>query len=100
MAMLNPPHPGEILREEFLVPLGLTVTATAQALGVSRKVLSDIVNERAGISSVMAVRLGKAFGNDPALWVRLQGAFDLAQATKATRTSGIKVLYKPAKIAA
>ena len=100
MPMLNPCHPGEILREEFMAPLGLTSTATARALGVGRKSLSGIVHERTSISATMAVRLGKAFGNDPALWLRMRGGFDLAQATKVTRTSGIRVLYKPAKIAA
>lgn len=56
MPMKNPPHPGELVREECLAPLGLTVTAGAAALGVSRKVLSDVVNGRAGISALMAIR--------------------------------------------
>lgn len=100
MPMLNPCHPGEILREEFMAPLGLTIAATARALGVGRKALTSIVHERAGISATMAVRLGKAFGNDPALWVRMQGAFDLAQAKKVARVSDVEVLCRPSKIAA
>ena len=57
MKMHNPPHPGEVLRELCLEPLGLSVTRAAEALGVSRKTLSAIVNERAGISPEMAIRL-------------------------------------------
>ena len=61
MRMHNPPHPGEILRSLCLEPLGLSVTDTAEALGVSRKTLSAILNGRAGISPEMAVRLSIAF---------------------------------------
>lgn len=62
MLMHNPPHPGKVLRQLCLEPLGLTVTQMAEALGVSRKTLSAILNERAGISPEMAVRLSVAFG--------------------------------------
>jgi addiction module HigA family antidote len=96
MPMFNPCHPGEILREEFMRPLGLTVTATARALNVSRKVLSDIVNERAGISPLMAIRLARAFDGDPAFWLRLQNGYDLAQAGAAARKVKVKPLYKAA----
>jgi antitoxin HigA-1 len=78
--MKNPPHPGEIVREECLAPLGLTVTDGARALGVSRQALNNLVNERSGISAEMAIRLEKAFGTSADLWVRLQTAYDLAQA--------------------
>ena len=61
MIMFNPPHPGEILREDYVVPLELTITDLAKALRVSRKNLSEIVNEHTGISPQMAVRLAKAF---------------------------------------
>ena len=61
MLMHNPPHPGEVLRELCLEPLGLTVTAAAEALGVSRKTLSAVLNGKAGISPEMAVRLSIAF---------------------------------------
>lgn len=96
MPMLNPSHPGEILREEFLKPLGLTVTATARALGVSRKVLSDIVNERAGVSPAMAIRLARAFDSDASFWLRLQNGYDLAHAATAARKFRVKPLYKAA----
>ncbi len=78
--MHNPPHPGEILRADYLEPLGLTVTATASALGVTRKTLSAILNERAGISPTMAYRLAKACDTSPELWSNLQMQYDLWQA--------------------
>lgn len=86
MPMKNPPHPGELVREECLAPLGLTVTAGAAALGVSRKVLSDIVNGRAGISALMAIRLSKAFGGTPETWLNMQSAYDLAAARRRARS--------------
>jgi antitoxin HigA-1 len=89
--MHNPPHPGEILAEECLKPLGLSVTAAAQALGVSRKTLSLILNGRAGITAAMALRLAKAFGTSPDLWLRLQVARDLWDARR-TRTARVKRL--------
>lgn len=78
--MKSPPHPGLSVRHDCLEPLGLTVTEAAKRLGVSRKQLSDIVNGRAGISPEMAIRLDKAFGGGAGTWLRLQAAYDLAQA--------------------
>ncbi len=78
-AMYNPPHPGELLREEFLKPLGLTVTEAARILGVSRKTLSQIVNCRVGISPEMALRLEMAFKPSAESWLRHQAAWDLWQ---------------------
>ena len=80
MPMYDPPHPGEIVRYECLEPLGLTVTRAAEGLGVTRQTLSDLVNERSGISVEMAVRLSKAFGSTPETWLGLQMAYDLWQA--------------------
>ncbi len=77
MKMHNPPHPGEILRELCLEPLGVTVTRAAEALGVSRKTLSSILNGRAGISPEMALRLAKAFGTSPESWLNQQMQYDL-----------------------
>jgi addiction module HigA family antidote len=77
MKMHNPPHPGEILRELCLEPLGLSVTRTAEALGVSRKTLSAILNGRAGISPEMAIRLSKAFGTTAESWLNQQVQYDL-----------------------
>lgn len=82
MVMKNPPHPGLSVRHDCLEPLGLNVTEAAKRLGVSRKQLSAIVNCHAGISPEMAIRLDKAFGGGAEIWLRLQVAYDLAQAMK------------------
>lgn len=79
MLMKNPPHPGRIVRDECLQPLQLTVTEAARALGVTRQALNNLVNEKAGISPEMAVRLAKAFGSTAETWLRMQAIFDLAQ---------------------
>lgn len=80
MRMHNPPHPGEIIREFCIEPLDLTVTEAAEALGVTRKTLSTLLNGRAGISPEMALRLSKVFGRTPEAWLRLQLQFDLWKA--------------------
>ena len=77
MRMHNPPHPGEILRELCIEPLGLSVTRAAEALGVSRKTLSAILNGRAGISPEMAIRLSKAFDTSAESWLNQQVQYDL-----------------------
>lgn len=77
MQMYNPPHPGEIIRELCLEPLGLTVTRTAEALGVSRKTLSAILNGQAGISPEMAIRLSMAFDTSAESWLNQQAQYDL-----------------------
>ena len=82
MPMESPPHPGEIIRNDCLAPLGLTITRAAKGLGVSRKHLSELVNGRAGISPNMAIRLSKAFGGSPESWLRQQMQYDLRQAEK------------------
>jgi addiction module HigA family antidote len=82
MKMHNPPHPGEVLRELCIEPLGLSVTRAAEALGVSRKTLSAILNERAGISPEMAIRLSKAFGTSAESWLNQQSQYDLWVAEK------------------
>lgn len=80
MAMKNPVHPGRIVREDCLEPLKLSVTEAARVLGVTRQTLNNVVNEKAGISPEMAIRLSKAFGSTPETWVRMQAAFDLSVA--------------------
>lgn len=77
MRMHNPPHPGEILKSLCLEPLGITVTQAAEALGISRKTLSAILNGRAGISPEMAVRLSIAFGTSSESWLNQQVQYDL-----------------------
>jgi addiction module HigA family antidote len=76
--MKNPPHPGSIVRYDCIEPLGLSVTEAAKVLGVTRQALNNLVNEKAGISPEMAVRLSKAFGSSPEMWLRLQASYDLA----------------------
>ena len=80
MGMHNPPHPGGIIRRQCLAPLGVSVTEAAAGLGVTRQALSDLVNEKADLSVEMAIRLSKAFGSSPEMWLGLQMAYDLWQA--------------------
>ncbi len=80
MLMHNPPHPGEVLKELCLEPLGVTVTDAAKALGVTRKTLSTILNGRAGISPEMAIRLSIAFDTSAESWLNQQTQFDLWKA--------------------
>ena len=82
MPMFDPPHPGRLVRQECLEPLGLTVTAGAKALGVTRQALNNLVNGKAGISAEMAVRLAAAFGGGAEAWLRMQSNYDLAQVKK------------------
>ena len=89
MHMKNPPHPGRIVKQECLEPLNLTVTAAAKHLRVTRQALNNLVNERAGVSPEMAIRLSKAFGCNPEVWLGLQIDYDLAQAEK--KSSGLKI---------
>lgn len=77
MRMHNPPHPGEILRDLWLEPLGLTITAAAQQLKVSRKALSELVNGHSSITPEMAMRLELAFGKSAESWLGHQSAHDL-----------------------
>ncbi len=92
MQMHNPPHPGEVLRELCLEPLGLSVTQAARALGVSRKTLSSILNGRAGISPEMAVRLSIAFSTTAESWLRQQVQYDLARVEAKRRSLQVKKL--------
>jgi addiction module HigA family antidote len=89
MDMHNPAHPGEVVREECLKPLDLTVTAAAEALGVTRKTLSDLLNAHAGVSPDMAIRLEKVFGSTAETWLRMQMQHDLWTARQ--RSDTIKV---------
>ena len=90
MKMHNPPHPGEILNELCLKPSGLTITEAANALGVSRKTLSMILNGRSGISPEMAVRLSIAFDTTAESWLSQQIQFDLSIAERDRRKLGVK----------
>lgn len=89
MRMKNPPHPGRIVRQECIEPLGLTITEAAARLGVTRQALNNLVNGKAGISPEMSIRLSKTFGGSPEVWLGMQMEYDLAQAEK--RADKIKV---------
>ena len=96
MAMKNPPHPGLSVKHDCLDPLGLTVTAAAKLLGVTRQTLNDLIHTRRGISPEMAIRLDLAFGGGADTWLRMQTAYDLAQARQ-TAKGRIKVKRYVAK---
>lgn len=93
MEMFNPPHPGGIIREDCLKPLGLSVTAAAEWLGVSRQSLSELLNGRNGVSPEMAIRLEKAGWSTAETWLRVQLKYDLWQAKQ--RSGAIKVKRFP-----
>lgn len=94
--MHNPPHPGEVVKELCLGPLGLTITAAAEGLGVSRRALSALLNGHAGVSPDMAIRLSKAFGRSPEGWLQLQLQYDLWQAEQRSDTIKVKQFALPA----
>jgi addiction module HigA family antidote len=92
MVMKNPPHPGEHIRHDCIEPLGLSITAAAEALGVARQTLNNVINGKSGISPEMAIRLSKAFGGSPDVWLAMQMAYDLAQAQKNANRIKVKRL--------
>jgi addiction module HigA family antidote len=95
LQMHNPPHPGELLKEDVLPALGVTISEAARLLDVSRVSLSRIVNGHAAISADMALRLGDWLGNGAEVWLRMQAAHDLWQAAQKPRPR-----IRPARLAA
>lgn len=96
MPIHDPPHPGELIREDCLEPLGLTVTAAARWLGISRQSLSELINGRNGVSAEMAIRLEKAGWSKAETWLRLQTSYDLWQARKRADAIRVKKFPMPA----
>ena len=95
--MKNPPHPGHSIKDACLAPLGLSVTEAAKVLGVARHTLSRVINAQAGISAEMAIRLEKAGWSNADHWLRMQTAYDLAQARR--HEGAIKVKrFDPAEL--
>ncbi|OOE49139.1 addiction module antidote protein, HigA family [Salinivibrio kushneri] len=92
MLMHNPPHPGEVIRELCLDPLGLAVTAAAEALGVSRKTLSAVLNGKAGVSPEMAIRLSIAFNTSSESWLTQQSQYELWHAEQHRKDLRVKKL--------
>ena len=90
MAMKNPPHVGGLIRRQVIEPLGLTVTEAAKVLGVGRQALSSLLNEKTALTSKMGLRVEKAFGPKMEHLMRMQLAFDLAQARRAEREVRVK----------
>ena len=95
---MRPIHPGEILREEYMVPMGLSANALAQALGVTPARINDIVRERRGITADTALRLARYFGTDAQSWINLQTAYDLRLAELAAGKT-IERVVKPRRAA-
>ena len=87
-----PTHPGELLREDVIPATGKTKTEIAHMLGISRQHLHDIMAERKPVSAEVAVRLAKMFGNEPLVWVRMQGAYDAWHASREVDVSAIPTL--------
>lgn len=94
MRMHNPPHPGELIREDCLAPLALSVTEAAAGLGVSRKALSELVNGHAGVSPDMAIRLSRAFGSTPETWLGMQAEYDLWHALQRNKRIKVRQFHK------
>ena len=92
MQMFNPPHPGTILLEDWIKPLNMSISEFALKLGTSRKNLSEFVNCKTGISPEMALKLAKALGTTPKLWLNLQLSYDLWQAEQKVNLDNVEVI--------
>lgn len=90
--MYAPPHPGEIIKEEYLKPLNISVTEAALKLGVTRKALSELINGKSGISSKMALKLSKAFNTSAQMWLNMQMQYDLWQTCQQYQPDDVQVI--------
>lgn len=95
---LPPSHLGEILREDFIKENNLTITEVAEGLGIARANLSAIVNERAGVSPELAIKLSEAFGNTPLFWINLQKNYELWHAERKVNRTIIRHFIEPTRI--
>jgi len=98
MAMKNPPHPGDFIRTEIIEPAGLSVTAAAVALQVSRPALSSLLNRKADLSGDMALRIEKAFGVGMDTLMRMQSAYDIARTRKREKEIRVRRFHQPANL--
>jgi addiction module HigA family antidote len=96
--MKNPPHPGDFIRTEIIEPAGLTVTAAAEALQVSRPALSSLLNSKADLSGEMALRIEKAFGVKMETLMRMQSAFDIAKTRRREKEIRVRRFRQPAEL--
>lgn len=94
---IRPTHPGEMLRADFLPDYGLTVSGVAEALGVSRQTINELLRGRRAVSPEMALRLSRLFGNTPEFWLNAQRAVDLWDAARAVRAQVKRI--KPLRVA-
>ena len=94
---IRPTHPGEMLREDFLPDYGLTASGLAEALGVSRQTINELLRGRRAVSPDMALRLSRLFGNTPEFWLNAQRAVDLWAAAQAIKTEVKRI--KPLRVA-
>jgi addiction module HigA family antidote len=94
---VRPTHPGEMLREDFLTDYGLTVAGLAEALGVSRQTVNELLRGRRAVSPGMALRLSRLFGNSAEFWLNAQRAVDLWEAARAIKTDVLRI--KPLRVA-
>ena len=93
MPMKNPPHPGDFIRTEIVEPAGLSVTAAAAALRVSRPALSSLLNGKAGLSGEMALRIEKAFGVKMDTLMRMQASYDIARTRKREKRIRVRPVH-------
>jgi len=94
MPMKNPPHPGDFIRTEIIEPAGLSVTAAAAALGVSRPTLSTLLNGKASLSGNMALRIEKAFGVKMDTLLRMQASYDIAQTRQREKQIHVRRIHQ------
>jgi addiction module HigA family antidote len=94
MPIKNPPHPGDFIRTEIIAPTGLSVTAAATALGVSRPTLSSLLNGKAGLSGDMALRIEKAFGVKMDTLMRMQSSYDIAQTRQREKQIRVRRIHQ------
>jgi len=94
---IRPTHPGEMLREDFLPDYGLTISRLAEAMGVSRQTINELLRERRAVSPEMALRLSRLFGNSAEFWLNAQRAVDLWDAAQAIKTEVQRI--KPLRVA-
>jgi addiction module HigA family antidote len=94
MPIKNPPHPGDFIRTEIIGPAGLSVTAAAATLGISRPTLSSLLNGKAGLSGDMALRIEKAFGVKMDTLMRMQSSYDIAQTRKREKKIHVRHIHR------
>lgn len=94
LIMHNPPHPGEILKEEFIKPLNLSITDMSKKLDVTRQTLSDLINKKRSVSIEMAFKLSKALNTSPEMWLNMQMHYDIANTKDTIDLSKVEEILK------